>query len=178
MQTYFAQTGSSSNPSLLSALGIDWKLLITQALAFVILLWILKKFVYPPLIKSIDDRRAQIEAGLKEAKQSQEALEKAEVKVDELLEKARKEADDIVARSHQESQAMVADAEAKAKQRADQIVADAHEQLKADVNRARAELKEETIKLVASATEHIIGEKLDERKDAHLIKEALSKERA
>lgn len=177
MQTYFAQTGSSSNPNLLSALGIDWKLLITQALAFVALLWILKKFVYPPLIKSIDDRRSQIEAGLKEAKQSQEALEKAEVKVDELLEKARKEADDIVARSHQESQSMVADAEAKAKQRAEQIIADAQAQLKADVNRARAELKNETIKLVAAATEHIIGEKLDERKDAQLITTALSKER-
>ena len=178
MQINVALTGSSSNPNLLSALGIDWKLLITQALAFVILLWILKKFVYPPLIKSIDDRRAQIEAGLKEAKQSQEALEKAEIKVDELLEKARKEADDIVGRSQQEAQGLVADAEAKAKQRAAQIVADAEAQLTADVNRARAELKTETIKLVALATERIIGEKLDERKDAQLIKQALEQERA
>ena len=178
MLTYFAHPGSTSNPGLLSALGIDWKLLITQALAFVILLWILKKFVYPPLIKSIDDRRSQIEAGLKEAKQSQEALEKAEAKVDDMLARARKDADDIVARSQQEAQGLVAAAEAKAKQRADQIVAAAQAQLAADVNRARAELKAETVKLVAAATEHIIGEKLDERKDAQLIKKALSGERA
>ncbi|HSX08246.1 MAG TPA: F0F1 ATP synthase subunit B [Candidatus Saccharimonadales bacterium] len=170
---YFAETGSNANPSLLSALGIDWKLLITQGLAFLILLWVLKKFVYPALIKSIDDRRNQIEAGLKEAKQSQEALEKAEAKVKELLEQARAEADGVVARSHKEGAAMVADAEAKAKQRAEQIVADARNQLAVDVSKARQELKAETIKLVAAATEHIIGEKLDERKDAGLIKAGL-----
>lgn len=165
---------SSNQPGLFEALGINWKLLVEQAIAFVVLVWVLAKFVYPTLIKSIDDRRAAIEAGLKEAKQSQEALEKAEAKVTELLEQARTEADEVLARSHKEAAAMVAGAEEKAKQRADQIVEDARNQLAADVNKARQELKQETIKLVATATEHVIGEKLDDRKDAGLIKEGLA----
>ena len=167
---------ASSDPSLLSALGLNWQLFIEQGLAFVILVWVLKKFVYPTLIKSIDERRNQIEAGLEEAKQSQEALEKAEAKVEKMLAEARKEADEIIARSHQETVAMVADAEGKAKTRAEQIVKDAHTQLDADIAKARTMLKDETIKLVTLATEHIIGEKLDERKDAGLIKTALSED--
>jgi len=89
----------------------------------------LGKFVYPALVKAIDDRRAAIEAGLSEAKEAQAALEQAEAKVAEMLATARTEADDILARTHQESISMIAEAETKAKARAEQIVADARTQL-------------------------------------------------
>lgn len=169
---------STSSPGLFEALGIDWKLLLEQAVAFGILVAILAKFVYPPLMKAVDNRREQIEASMKEAKASHEALEKAEIKAAELLGAARKDADDILARSHQEAAAMVAEAEVKAKQRADQIVKDARAQLDNDVAKARQALKADTVKLVAAATEQIIGEKLDARKDAELIKKSLKEERA
>jgi F-type H+-transporting ATPase subunit b len=162
-----------ASKGLFEALGLDGKLLIEQAIAFLILVAILGKFVYPALVKAIDARRDQIEAGMKEAKQAEEALINAEAKVADMLADARKEADEIIARSHQEITAMISDAEEKAKTRADQIVKDARAQLDTDVAKARRALKEETIQLVALATEKVIGEKLDERKDAGLIKEAL-----
>jgi F-type H+-transporting ATPase subunit b len=169
---------AASSPGLFQALGIDWKLLIEQAIAFLILVAVLAKFVYPALMKAIDDRRGAIEAGLQEAKESQEALEKAEAKVAELLEQARKDADDILARTHQEAASTVADAESKAKARADQIVADAREQLNVDIAKAREALKRDTIELVALATERVIGEKLDATKDARLVQKALAEEKA
>lgn len=165
--------GEAASPGLLQALGIDAKLLIEQALAFLILVAILGKFVYPALIKAIDARRDQIEAGQKEAKEAAEALTKAETKVNDMLVDARKEADEIIARSHKESSAMVADAEEKAKTRADQIVKDARAQLETDIAKARQALKKDTIELVAMATEKVVKEKLDEQKDANLIKSAL-----
>jgi F-type H+-transporting ATPase subunit b len=164
---------STESQGLFQALGIDWKLLVEQAIAFLILVAVLAKFVYPALIKAVDGRRETIEAGLQEAKASQEAAEQAQSEVADLLEQARKEADDILARTHQEAAAMISDAEDKAKQRADQIVADARTQLDTDVRKAREALKSETVQLVAAATERIIGEKLDDRKDAGLIKGAL-----
>lgn len=165
--------GEAASPGLLEALGIDGKLLLEQGLAFLILVAVLAKFVYPALIKAVDARREQIEAGQKEAKEAAEALERAEAKADELLANARKEADDITERSHKETEAMVAAAEEKAKSRADQIVQDARTQLEADVAKARAALKKDTIELVALATEKVVREKLDDRKDAALIKDAL-----
>jgi F-type H+-transporting ATPase subunit b len=163
----------SSNPGLLQALGIDGKLLLEQSIAFLILVAILAKFVYPALIKAIDNRRDQIEAGMKEAKEAGEALQKAEARVSELLAEARKEADEIIARTHKESGAMVAEAEEKAKARAEQIVKDARAQLDTDVAKARQALKKDTIELVALATEKIVKEKLDPKKDASLVTEAL-----
>jgi F-type H+-transporting ATPase subunit b len=171
-------TTSTSSPGLFQALGIDWKLLVEQSVAFLILVAILAKFVYPPLMKAIDGRREQLEAGVKEAKEAGEALEKAEAKVAKLLEQARKDADDIIARSHQEAVAMVGEAEDKAKQRAEQIVKDARQQLQNDVSKARQALKAETVKLVAVATEQIIGQKLDNKQDSALIAQALSQEKA
>jgi F-type H+-transporting ATPase subunit b len=164
---------AAASPGLLQALGIDGKLLIEQGLAFLILVAVLGKFVYPALIKAVDNRRDQIEAGMKEAKEAQEALAKAEVKVSALLAEARKEADAVIARSHKEAGAMVAEAEEKAKTRADQIVKDARAQLDTDIAKARQALKKDTIELVALATEKIVKEKLDERKDASLIADAL-----
>lgn len=173
-----AAASEEASSGILGALGIDWKLLVEQAIAFLILVAVLGKFVYPVLMKSIDDRREAIEAGLKEAKESQEALEKAEAKVSELLAEARKDADALLQRSHQEATTMVAEAEEKAKVRAEQIVDDARAQLATDVAKAREALKAETIKLVAVATEQVIGEKLDASKDAGLIKNALAAEKA
>lgn len=176
MLTVFATT--TSNPNLFQALGLNVQLLVEQGAAFLVLVFILGKFVYPALVKAIDDRRASIEAGLEEAKESQEALVKAEAKVAELLEAARKDADDMLARTQQESASLLADAESKARARAEQIVADAHQQLNVDIAKAREVLKKDTIELVALATERIIGEKLDERKDADLVKKALATEKS
>ncbi|HEX7963181.1 MAG TPA: F0F1 ATP synthase subunit B [Candidatus Saccharimonadales bacterium] len=178
MLTVLATTEGASSPSLFQALGLNAQLFIEQGVAFLILVFVLGKFVYPALVKAIDDRRAAIEAGLQEAKDSQEALEKAEAKVSEMLEEARKEADEMLARTHQEAASVVADAESKAKQRAEQIVADARQQLAVDVSKAREALKKDTVELVALATERVIGEKLDDRKDADLVKKALAEEKA
>lgn len=169
-----ARGGEAAQSSgLLGALGIDLKLFLTQLIAFLILVAILGKFVYPFLVKSIDERRETIEKSLKDAKVVQEASEKAEERIQELLANARKDADDILARSHSEASAQVAEAEEKAKTRAEQIVKDAHAQLEADVAKARLALKKDTAALVAIATERVLHEKVDGRKDAELIERAL-----
>ena len=180
MQFLLAATESSaeSSPGLIQALGLNLQLFIEQGIAFLILVLILAKFVYPVLVKTIDDRRAAIEAGLAEAKESQEALQQAEAKVADMLSEARKEADDMLARTQQEAASVVAEAESKAKARAEQIVTDAREQLNLDVAKAREALKKDTIELVALATERVVSEKLDDKKDAELVRKALAEEKA
>lgn len=175
MQLYFAaEEAAAESQGLLQALGIDGKLLIQQAVAFLILMLILRKFVYPVLIKSIDDRRNAIEAGIEEAKKAQKLLEDTETKVAGMLTDARTSADDLMKRAQTEAAGVVSDAEGKAKQRAEQIVKDAHSQLEADIAKARQTLKKDTVQLVAMATERIIHEKVDSRKDTELIDRALA----
>jgi F-type H+-transporting ATPase subunit b len=170
VHTLFA---AASSPGLFQALGIDWKLLIEQAIAFLLLVGVLGKYIYPVLIKAIDDRREAIETSLKEAEKSRQDMEKSEAKIEELFAQARKDADALLKRAQQEATGVVSDAEAKAKTRAERIVADAHNQLEADVIKARNSLKRDAAELVSLATEKIIHEKLDVKKDAGLIERAL-----
>ena len=58
----FASEAAAADKDLFSALGIDWRLLILQIIAFLILVVLLGKFVYPWLMKSVDERQAGIEA--------------------------------------------------------------------------------------------------------------------
>jgi F-type H+-transporting ATPase subunit b len=175
VHTLFA---AASSPGLFQALGIDWKLLIEQAIAFLILVGLLGKYIYPVLIKAIDDRREAIEASLKDAEKSRQDLEKTEAKIEQLFAQARKDADALLQRAQQEASGVVSDAEVKAKTRAERIVADAHNQLEADIIKARASLKRDTAELVSLATEKIIHEKLDTKKDASLIERALAGDRS
>ena len=174
MITYFAEAASS--PGILDALGIDLKLLIEQTVAFLILVALLSKFVFPALIRAIDKRQAALETTAKEAAEARKALEKAEAKADDILATARKEADALLARGNEAAAGAVQAAETKAKERAEQIVADARVTLDADVRKAQAMLKKEAVALVAAATERVIGEKVDATKDAKLIEQALQRE--
>lgn len=171
-------TEQTVSPSLLEALGIDGKLLIEQSLAFLILVWLLSKFVYPVLIKAIDSRRELLDSSVAEAKKAEEAAASAEEKICDLLGQARKEADDIIAVAHKSALAASAEAEEKAKSRAERIVADAKVQLDREIVKARQLLRKETVQLVALATEKVIDEKVDSDKDIQLIETVVAKDNA
>lgn len=167
----------AASGGLLGTLGIDVRLLVLQTVAFLILLWALKKWVYPILIKAIDDRQAAMEAGIKASEEAKKSAEDAEKKVAKELDAARKQADEILAATHKEAAGIVADAEEKAARRAENIVAEAKADMNNQLQAAREDLKSETRKLVATATEQILGEKIDASKDAKLVDSAIKKAR-
>lgn len=173
--TQFA-TSEPAKADIFTTLGIDWKTLILQIIAFVILVWLLGKFVYPWLMKSVDERQAQIEESVKAVQAAEEKAESAQEEVAKLLKEARKEASEIIGTAKDEANAAIEASEKKAKSRADKIVADAHDQIEKDVIAARKTLHNDTIELVALATEKVIGkavsDKVDDKVIANAVKEA------
>lgn len=170
--TQFSSTTESSG-NVFSALGIDWKLLIIQIVAFLILVWILKRYVYPFLIKSVDERQAKIEESTQAADNAKAKAEAAEKDIEKLMVRARKDAKDIVATAKDEATAAIEAAEAKAVTRADKIVASAKEQIDKDVIAAQKTLHNQTIDLVASATEMILGSTVDSKVDQKVVAKAI-----
>ncbi len=168
----FASTEESGG-GLLSVLGIDWMMLTFQIIAFLILVWLLGKFVYPWLLKSIDDRQSKIDASVKAVAKAQAETIEAEYRISKMLSDARIEADDIIATAKSESAATLASVEEKSKKRADQIINDAHEQIDKDVIAAKKKLRDETIELVALATEKVIGKVVSKSVDNDLIKKSI-----
>ena len=66
--TQFANSETAEKADLFSSIGIDWKLLVLQTIAFLILLWFLKKFVYPSLVAMLDKREKMIEESVRAAR--------------------------------------------------------------------------------------------------------------
>jgi F-type H+-transporting ATPase subunit b len=175
--TIMAEAASGHEPSFFEALGIDWQLLVLQTIAFLVLLWFLGKFVYPPLTRMLDKREADIEAGVKAAQEAEKKAEATQTEVEKLLKKARAEASDIVATAKEEANAKVEEADAKAKTRAERIVADAQGQIEKDVLAARKALRDETLNLVAAATEKVVGKTVDAQVDKVVIENAVKEAR-
>lgn len=175
--TQFAATEEVASGDILTTLGIHWELLVFQIIAFLILVWALGKFVYPWLMKSVDERQEAIEASVKAAAAAEEKAAEAQDEIGKLLKEARAEAKEIVTTAKDEAAAMVAGSEDKAKKRAEKIVADAHDQLEKDIIAARKALHNDTIELVALATEKVVGKTVNDSVDKKIIAEAV-KERA
>lgn len=169
MQT-FTQFAASD---IFSALGIDWKMLVFQVIGFVILVWLMAKFVYPPLLKTIDKRQEQIEASSEAAKEAEEKAAKASKEITKLLAEARKEASEIVTTAKEEATALASETEAKSKAESERIVAAAQDTIAKEVLAAKKALHNETIELVASATEKVIGKTVNASVDTKVIKTAL-----
>ncbi len=168
-----AKESGASEADILTSLGIDWTLLIMQLIAFLILVWILGKFVYPVFLRIIDERQEKLDEAGRAAEQAQEKAEEAEEKIADSLQQARKEAADIVATAKAEASQMVEKAEAQAKARSERIVAEAQEDIQKDVLAARKALEKDTISLVKKAAGLAISGVADEKLDTALIKKSV-----
>ncbi len=170
--SYFAQSSTASS-NVFTALGIDWRLLILQIVAFLILVWLLAKFVYPWLLKQVDERQAAIDAAAKAAVKAQESAAETEEHIAKLLAEARAEASDIVSNAKLEATEMLSASEEKARTTAEKIAADARADVEKSVESAKRALHDETLELIALATEKVIRKKLDKKADTELIASAL-----
>jgi F-type H+-transporting ATPase subunit b len=166
--TIFAESAGG-----LSALGLNVQSFVFQLITFVVVLIILRKYVYGRLVDTLEARRNAVLESLEKADESAKQLEKAEAKVSELIKDARTEAENIVAVAHKEAAQMVEDAEEKAGKRAQHIVDTAEARLANDISEARTMLRKEAATLVAQATEKVLRQKIDAKADSKLIETAL-----
>ena len=171
--TGFASS-SANDGGILGSLGIDVQLLILQSVAFLLLLVILAKFVFPSLNAMLDRRDKKIEDSLKAASEAEKNAVSSQHEVEKMLKKARTEADEMLASAKDEAAALVETAEKKSRERAERIVKDAEAEIQNDIEKARVALKKETVELVAAATEKVVGKAVTSGVDESLIKSAVS----
>ncbi len=172
--TVLATTGAPEESGGIAALGIDPLAILAQAVTFLALFFIIKKFALQGIVDTLEKRRKTIDDGVKLGLKMQEEQEKLEERIDASLRKTRVQADQIISEAHQEAGEVLKAAEASAAQKVDTMLADAHLKIEEDMNKAKNELVGDMRGLVADATEIIIGEKLNAQKDDALIKRALS----
>ncbi|GAC1371471.1 MAG: hypothetical protein NVSMB39_5260 [Candidatus Saccharimonadales bacterium] len=169
----FKLAESSGFAGLATALGLNLQSLILNTLAFFVIVWIMGKFVFPPLIKALDAKREELDAAARLEREARASLDAAEAKADSVVAQARKTAEEILATAKADATAQIEAARVKAAAQSERAVTEAREQLARDVNAARRELKSETARLVAEATGAVLNEKLDSERDTALIGRSL-----
>lgn len=176
MITPLQNFAANSSGDIFTSLGINGQMLLFQAVAFLVLVLVLSKWVFPPLMKAVDARQELIEAGTKAAEEAEKKAAEAEEQVKKALQEARTEAKEIVMTAKDEANAMISDSESKAKTRAEKIVKDAHDQLEKDVIAARKALHNDTIELVSLATEKVVGKTVNKDVDKKIIADAVKEQ--
>lgn len=157
---------------LFSQLGIDWKLLIAQAVNFLVLLILLRKFVYGPLTKMLHDRRARIEEGLLKAKEADERLRDVNHMAVQKIKDAEQEGVKLIARVEAEAKVHEAMLMAKAKEHEVAAMAAAEERAQARDAEAHRALSAEAAALVKQAIVKVV-ELSPEAVDEALVSRAL-----
>jgi len=158
---------------LISTFHIQWQLLLAQMVNFAIVLFVLWKFAYKPILKTLNDRTNKIEKGVKDAESARKKLEEVSISEKEILKKARIEAQEIIKKAEDNAKAEAANISVEAKKQTEKMIADAQKSIEQEKTKMIGEVKSEIAGLVVSATEKIILEKLDSHKDKELIEEAI-----
>lgn len=171
--TILASAEAAKESEGIAALGIDPIVILAQGITFLIFFFLIKKFAFSKIVKTLEDRRKNIEGSLNKAEELTKQNEEAEKRVAAVLSEARKEAEDIIGKGHEEAGGIIQAAEDSAGAKAEKIVADGRAQIQNEVIKAREELKKEMLGLVSQATSVLLEEKVDAKKSEALVKKAL-----
>ncbi len=148
--------------------------LIVVLIAFLLVLWVITKYVVPPLNKALEDRQNVIRAELEAADQAKADAAEADVERRAVLEQARNHAREIVATATATADQTVAAAETRAQEVYDRIVASA--QAEVDVARQAAveQVSARVGEVVLAAAERVIGREINAADHRDLIDEAIA----
>jgi F-type H+-transporting ATPase subunit b len=160
--------------SAFDALGINLPVLIAFIVNFGLLLFILKKFLYGPALKMLDERRRRIEEGLNAADRAAQDARDAETRVQEQVRLAQVQGQEIVANAQQIAQRIQEDARRQSEADAVTFRERAQVEMRQALDSARAELRREFADLTILAASRVINQSLDKQQHIALIDDVLA----
>lgn len=167
-------TTTESSGGVIGTLGINGQLFIAQLINFAIILFVLWKWVLTPVAKKLQERTEKIEKSLNDADRIENEKHTFEQWRQEEMSKTRKEASGIITTAQTEAGKAKEQIIQQTKEEQSKLVEQARVQIEQEKNQALSSAKAELADLVTTATEKILRRKLDDKKDAELVKESIS----
>jgi F-type H+-transporting ATPase subunit b len=143
--------------------------LLAQIVVFFILAWFTMKFVWPPIVKALDERAQKIADGLSAADKAKSELLVANRRVEQQLSAARDDAAKRLADAERLGQQMVEEAKSRASEEAAKIIAAAHAEAEQASVKAREVLRDQVAGLAVKGAEAILRKEVDARVHADLL---------
>ena len=154
-------------------MGINLPGLITQLISFAILVFLLTRFLYKPVVKLLDERAEKIKKGLSDAESASKGAEEAASKIEEELSQARLEGKKLVEAAREASNQLREDEKEKVAAEISQMMEKAKKEINSERDSAILELKNRFGELVVDAAGKVIEKEIDEKSHSELINKAL-----
>ena len=154
---------------VLAKLGVDWKLLLAQAVNFAVLFWVLRRYAYQPMLDFLEKRTARIEQGITDAEAATAKLSEMTAKEAEVLAAARKEAKAIIASAEEGAKKRDAERALETEAKVKRLIEEAEVKIREEKDKAMQGAKAEIGELVLLSVEKILKEKIDEKKNKEML---------
>lgn len=149
--------------------------LIGQAIVFLILIWFSWKFIWPPLMKAVEDRQKRIADGLAAAERGQKELQQSHGEAAVIVDEARDKALKIVDQANRRSNEIIEEARTTAISEGQRLVGDARQEVALEQSRARDALRKDVATLAVAGASRLLEREIDPKAHADLI-EKLARE--
>lgn len=155
--------------------GVDWFFLGAQIINFLIVFFLLKKFLYKPILTTLKNREETIKRGLEEAAEARLLLQQAEEKEKKILQKAQAESKKLIDDAKNEREAMVQKAEEDTRVRTEKMLSDAKAQISEEVKQAEKRLSANITTLAVHVLEKSLSDLFSEDEQEAVMKKAIKK---
>ena len=171
MVSSFILADAGSGGGLLGGLGINLASFIAQFVSFGIVFFILAKFAFPVIQRTLDQRRTIIQEGVENAERAKRELAEAKINAEQLLREARIQQQEIISQAgklaEKDAQRIREEAEARTAQFEQQQIA----RIQQEAARARAELSRLVVNLSISAAGKVISKSVDTKDNRRMVEE-------
>ncbi len=135
--------------------------LIAQLVSFALFVWFTMKFVWPPLVQAMEERKTKIADGLAAAERGVQEQETAKLQADQVITEAKQKAADIKANAEKQASIIIEDAKNKGEEEGARQIALAHAEIEQETNRAREELRGKVAELAIVGAEKILRKEIN-----------------
>jgi F-type H+-transporting ATPase subunit b len=135
--------------------------LFGQMIAFAVFVWFTMKFVWPPIMKAIEERKAKIADGLAAAERGKHEQQLAQQRSTERLQEAKQQAAEIVARAEKRAAEIVEESKDTARAEGARLLESARAEIEQETNKAREQLRHNVAQLAVAGAERILRREIN-----------------
>jgi F-type H+-transporting ATPase subunit b len=135
--------------------------LFGQTITFFVFVWFCMKFVWPPIMAALTERKEKIAQGLEAAERGMKSQELAEAKVQEQIAEAKQHASEIINQAQKRANEIVEEAKNSAVQEGERIKSTAQSEIEKEINRAKEQLRSQVSVLAIAGAERILNKEIN-----------------
>jgi F-type H+-transporting ATPase subunit b len=154
---------------ILGSIGFDWRVALANLVNFLIVFYLLNKFVLSAVRKTLAERKARIEQGIEDARNAEAALIDAQAREEEIVAQATLSANEIVSEAHTTKDGIVARAKHEAADAASAVLRKADEEIERKRLELERDIEKQTADLVVDGVRKMFADNLDDAGNEALI---------